>query len=347
MVACPPIASFIAGSIAEVVVAGIEEALVIAEVVVASTDLGLWITNKDNSIGVTYQSGAGDYAEYLMKQRPDEKIFPGDIVGVRGGRISKDITGAEKVMVASFKPIVLGNTPAEGKEINYEKVAFMGQVPVKVFGKVNLGDYIIPNGVNNGVGMAVSPDKLNPVDVKNIVGIAWSASDKALSINTVNVAIGLNVNDNQKMIEKQQSEIIELKSQIAQTNTQLEKLIPGFKAPMNSATVPVAKYMPTGTRNTYQPAPTDNSSALSTLDYPIKLGPNEVHYVEITRQDFEKGFEIAENKMKGNGDITKYEKFWKRYHAEPDYKAFILNRLMTKYKEELAAHKALDAELNK
>ena len=133
VVACPPIASFVAGSIAEVVIASIEEALVIAEVVVASTDLGLWVANKEASIGVTYQSGAGDYAEFLMKQQPDEKIFPGDIVGVRGGKVSKNIEGAEKVMVVSHKPIVLGNTPAEAAEKNFEKVAFMGQVPVKVF----------------------------------------------------------------------------------------------------------------------------------------------------------------------------------------------------------------------
>jgi hypothetical protein len=347
IVACPPIASFVAGSIAEVVVAGIEEAAVIAEVAVASTTLASWISNKDNSIGVTYQSGSGDYAEYLMKQQTDEKFFPGDIVGVKGGKISKNIDGAEKVMVVSMKPIVLGNTPVEGKEKNYEKVAFMGQVPVRVFGKVNLGDYIIPNGVNNGVGMAVSPDKINPADVKNIVGIAWSSSEKEMAINTINVAIGLNVNDNQGIIQQQQKEIDELKGQIAQTNAQLEKLIPGFKAPAaTTSSVNTATYVPAG-KNAAQIVTKNNNLAVpETIEVPVQLGPNEIHYVEATREDFVKGFEIAEQRMKANGDMARYEEFWKKYNSDPSYKELILNKIMMKYKQGLDDQKALDAKLN-
>ena len=347
VVACPPIASFVAGSIAEVVVASVEEAAVIAEVVIASTDLGLWVTNKENSIGVTYQSGAGDYAEYLMRQQADEKIYPGDIVGVKGGKISKHIDGAEKVMVVSHKPIVLGNTPAEGSIANYEKVAFMGQVPVKVFGRVNLGDYIIPNGVNNGVGIAVAPDKIKSTDVKNIVGIAWSTADNPLALSDVNVAIGLNVNDNQKLIEQQQSEIEELKNQIAATNNQLEKLIPGFKAPGTKNVATTAQYKVAGSRNTAQLITPNNSpSILPNLGYP-KLAANEVHYLEVSRPDFEQGFVIAEEKMKVNGDNVKYEKFWKKFKSDPSYKEFILSKLMKKYNDEVDHHKALDARLNK
>jgi hypothetical protein len=206
----------------------------------AATNLGLWVTNKENSKGVTYQSGAGDYAEFLMKQQPNEKFMPGDIVGVKGGKISKTIEGAERVMVVSYKPIVLGNTPSAEAEKNYEKIAFMGQVPVKVTGKVNLGDYIIPNGLNNGVGIAVSPNDINLKDVKNIVGIAWSTSANAVGLQNITVAIGLNVNDNQKIIENQQNEIEELKNEIVQTNLQLEKLVPGFKAPDKNAASKIA-----------------------------------------------------------------------------------------------------------
>lgn len=307
----------------------------------------MWVTNQDNNVGVTYQSGDGDYAEFLMKQNLEEKFFAGDIVGVKGGKISKNIAGAEKVMVVSYRPIVLGNTPAEGQEKNYEKIAFMGQVPVKVFGKVSLGDYIIPNGVNNGVGIAISPDKIRPEDVKNIVGIAWSSADKAAAINTINVAIGLNVNDNQRIIQQQQNEIDALKNQIAQTNSQLEKLIPGFKAPANTASNNNITYIPGGSRNTAQAITQNNIPTLpTTLEYPVALGPNDIHYVEVTKEDFIKGFEIAEERMKANGDMARYGEFWKKYNSDPSYKELILNKLMIKYKEGLDAQKALDSKLN-
>lgn len=345
VVACPPIASLIAGSAGKLVLAGIEEALVIAEVAVAATNLVDWTNNKDNSVGVTYQSGSGDYAEYLMKQSPSERINASEIVGVKGGKISKNIEGAEKLMVVSFKPIVLGNTPNDKALPNYEKVAFMGQVPVKVFGKVNLGDYIIPNGINNGVGIAVSPDKIKHSDVKNIVGIAWSAAENPLSINTVNVAIGLNVNDNQKLVEKQQAEINDLKSEIAKINAKLDKIING-NTTTNATTAPNARYVATG-KNAAQIITDDNSMATSSVLQPIKIGPNQIVYYEVTKQDFIKGFDVALDIMKANGEANKYEKFWYLYNADPQFKDKIMTRLMTKYNEQLAAQKALDAELNK
>ncbi len=345
VVACPPIASLVAGATGRLVLAVIEEALVVAEVAVAATNLQDWTANKDNSIGVTYQSGSGDYAEYLMKQFPSEKITASDIVGVKGGKISKNIEGAEKLMVVSFKPIVLGNTPNDAALPNYEKVAFMGQVPVKVFGKVNLGDYIIPNGVNNGVGVAVAPDKIKHNDVKNIVGIAWSVAENPLAISNVNVAIGLNVNDNQKLVENQQAEINELKSEIEKINAKLDKIINGNIA-TNSPIVDSQHYMATG-KNAAQIVPDNNSFATSSVIQPIKIGPNQIVYYEITKKDFIEGFDVALEIMKANGETEKYKKFWDLYGKDPEFKDKIMTRLMTKYNEQLAAQKALDVKLNK
>lgn len=345
VVACPPIASLIAGSIAKIVLAGIIEATVLAKTAVASVNLYEWRTNKDNNVGITYQSGSGDYAEYLMKQFPAEKIYASEIVGVKGGKISKNVEGAEKLMVVSFKPIVLGNTPNDAALPNYEKVAFMGQVPVKVFGKVNLGDYIIPNGVNNGVGVAVSPDKIKHSDVKNIVGIAWSTAENPLAISTVNVAIGLNVNDNQKLVEKQQAEINDLKSEIDKINAKLDKLING-DATITATTVPNAHYVATG-KNAAQLVTDDNSMATSSVIQPVKIGPNQIVYYEVTKQDFIRGFNILQQDMKNSGETDKYEKFWSQYNADPEFKDKIMNRIITKYNEQLATQKALDAKLNK
>jgi len=342
VVACPPIASLIAGSIAEVVIAVIEEVLVVGEVVVASTDLALWVQDKANNVGVTYQSGSGDYAEYLMKSNPAEQFIPGDIVGIKGGKVSKNLEGAERIMVVSYKPIVLGNTPPEGQEKNFEKIAFLGQVPVRVFGKVNLGDYILPNGVNNGIGIAVSPENIKPEQVRNIVGIAWSSSDNAAALNKVNVALGLNVNDNQHLIKAQQNEINELKDQIAQTNSQLEKLIPGFKS-----NTPAPK-----DNIVYGPGTSKNTATIISRDAPITeianlpatLAPNEVKYVEVKREDFVKGFEIAYDKMKATGKMEdRYQKFWDKYNSDATYRNLVLDKLMDKYTQELSAQKALDA----
>lgn len=343
VVACPPIASLIAGSASKVILAAIVEALVIAEVTVASINLTDWTNNKDNSVGVTYQSGSGDYAEYLMKQFPTEKIYASEIVGVKGGKISKNVEGAEKLMVVSFKPIVLGNTPNDAALPNYEKVAFMGQVPVKVFGKVNLGDYIVPNGVNNGVGVAIAPDKIKHSDVKNIVGIAWSTAENPLAISTVNVAIGLNVNDNQKLVEKQQTEINDLKSEINKMNEKLDKLINGNTT---TATVPNAHYVATG-KNAAQLIIDDNSMATSSVVQPIKIGPNQIVYYQVTKEDFIRGFDFVQQSMKTSGEAEKYEKFWSHYNADLEFKDKIMNRIIIKYNEQLAAQKALDAKLNK
>ena len=345
VVVCPPIASLIAGSIAEIVAAGIEEAAVIADVAVASTNLAAWTKNLDDNVGVTYQSGSGDYAEYLMKQQPSEKIFSGDIVGVKGGAVSKNTDGAEKVMVVSTKPIVLGNTPAGGSEANYEKVAFMGQVPVTVFGKVNLGDYIIPNGLNNGVGIAVSPDKITSKDIKNIVGIAWSTSEQTVGLSKINVAVGLNVNDNQKLIDAQQNEIDQLKNQLSQTYTQLEKLVPGFKAPSTSTanSAPVL-YRSAGNKNTATLIPANDQSTLG-MEFPVKKG-EAVTYYKATRTDFENAFLIAEQKMTSMKNSDKYKMIWQTIDSNPQYKEHLIDHLMQVYKTQLDNQKALDKKLN-
>ena len=107
--------------------------------------------------------------------------------------------------------------PVAGKESDYEKVAFMGQVPVHVLGKVNMGDYILPSGDNNGFGKAVSPAKMKSEDYDKIVGMAWSASNND-TYSQVNVAIGLNTGDISKVVAVQHKEIDELKQKMSETN---------------------------------------------------------------------------------------------------------------------------------
>jgi F0F1-type ATP synthase membrane subunit c/vacuolar-type H+-ATPase subunit K len=223
-----PIPSLIVASIANLVVQGVQADLAI-------TATASWKAQQDASVGVTYQSGSADYAEWLPKSDPAETMSPGDIVGVRGGFISKSTTGADQLMVISTKPIVLGNMPQPGMEASSEKVAFMGQIPVKVFGKVEPGDYIVAGGNNDGVGIAKHPMDLDPEDYPQIVGVAWSGS-QVFAPGVVNVAVGINQNSVSRVVARQDQklraqaqEIEQLRGMIGRTQEALAKLVPGFK----------------------------------------------------------------------------------------------------------------------
>lgn len=195
--------------------------------------------------GVTYESGAGDYAEWLLKADQKEQFSPGDIVGVHGGLISKQIHSNSKLMVISSQPIVLGNMPQEDKKAQYEKVAFLGQVPVRVAGKVTVGDYILSSGNQDGTGKACPPSEMKAVDYGKIVGMAWSES-VGKEIQFVNVAIGLQTNDFASMIARQEKEIEALEKEFNETNEQLAKMVPGFKqaAGLTDEVVPLVASTP-------------------------------------------------------------------------------------------------------
>lgn len=156
--------------------------------------------------GVTYGSKGADYAEWLERANPAVDIGWGEVVGVKGGKVSRDTEGAEQVLVVSRAPIILGNTPPEGRAKDCEKVAFMGQVPVMVQGKVHTGDYIIASGLANGAGIAVAPENLSLAHLSKLVGRAWEDS-KNDQLNFVNTAIGINQQAAQHVLAKQQKAI--------------------------------------------------------------------------------------------------------------------------------------------
>ena len=139
-------------------------------------------------------------------------------------------------MVVSSMPLVLGNWIGKGKEHLYEAVAFVGQVPVRVLGVVNAGDYIIPSGKNNGTGIAISKDKLTAEQISQIVGQAWENSN-TVTEKLVNVAITpldnpsdilQSLENSQSQLEAEnkvlRSELDLLKSQIKAIETRLKTL---------------------------------------------------------------------------------------------------------------------------
>ncbi|OGU57884.1 MAG: hypothetical protein A2V66_17600 [Ignavibacteria bacterium RBG_13_36_8] len=174
------------------------------------------------NLGVTYESGSGDYAEWLERLDPNEDINPGDIVGIHKGKISKLTANADQLLCTSFSPIVLGNQPGKGKESFYEKTAFLGQVPVKVIGVVNEGDYIIPSGLEDGCGIAVSPDMMTIEEYQKVVGRAWGSSNNS-DIKYVNTAIGFDNREIVRMLKLYQKRQNELKEVLVLREQNIEK----------------------------------------------------------------------------------------------------------------------------
>lgn len=186
--------------------------------------LGLVIygSYSDINVGVAYESGAGDYAEWLLRANPDELIQPGDVVGVIGGRISREYVHADRFMVVSTSPLLLGNMPENAEEERLsEKIAFMGQVPVKVMGEVRIGDYILPSGSGDGIAIAVRPEDMLARDYQRIVGIAWEASPADGFMHLINTAVGINHNDMARTIEQMQFTLNHIQAQ-------LKKMDPDF-----------------------------------------------------------------------------------------------------------------------
>ncbi len=185
-------------------------AMAAADLILATANLAAYNVFALENLGVTYQSGSADYAEWLERSNPSERISAGDIVGVSSGKISKYTNNSRQFMVISTKPAILGNMPMDGKEKSYEKVAFMGQIPVKVKGVVLAGDYILPSGLNDGTGIGVSPNEIKTGQYKEIVGIAWSNSFVNNEVTLVNMAIGLNANDMANLAVLQEKKIAAL-----------------------------------------------------------------------------------------------------------------------------------------
>ncbi|RAP34071.1 hypothetical protein DID75_00405 [Candidatus Marinamargulisbacteria bacterium SCGC AG-410-N11] len=122
--------------------------------------------------GVSFSSPEKDYAEYLPKLNQAEVLNQGDIVGIVKGKVTKSIENAESIMVISTTPIVVANWQPEDKLDEFALVAFIGQVPIKIKGSAQKGDYIIASGNNDGIGYAINPDKIQLNQIPLLVGQA-------------------------------------------------------------------------------------------------------------------------------------------------------------------------------
>lgn len=202
----------------------LDMAAVVAELAFFIKAYEQFVTNGATYQGVTYSSGAADYAEYLERVPGHRKLEPGEVVGVKNGQVSLVTEGADHLLAVSSAPIALGNLPKEHEKERFEKIAFMGQVPVRVIGAVNIGDYILPSGNNDGLSIAVAPDKMRAADYSNILGVAWSNSNPEgpADFQRINVAIGINAFE-------LSSELVRLEQQVRAIKAFLKGESPDFR----------------------------------------------------------------------------------------------------------------------
>ena len=326
----------IAFAIAEVVIVGVKLGYAVDAQNRANGYLTAYNNNKQLFKGVTYASGSGDYAEYLLRSNVNEIISYGDIVGTIGGKISKNTVGSEKMMVVSFKPIVLGNMPQPNREKDYEKVAFMGQVPVKVFGKVSIGDYIVPSGNNDGLGRAISPSKINSKDIKKIVGVAWEASEQKYGLKLINIAVGINTNDNNPIVERLEKQVLDQDRELNKLKDLLTKTIERLVIVENKASSDNSNLNDT---NNDEIATTGIAS--DGRKYEIE---NEYIYYEITDADIERGLKLAEQMINEEGLDTKKQSVLNKLKEDPIFKQNLNKSLKEKFDKQIHIHKVINKQ---
>lgn len=328
-----PIPSLIINETADNIIEGIKTAAAITNQLFSAYMLSAFDSNKERFKGVSYASGAGDYAEYLERLNTDETMNYGDIVGLKGGKISKNTSSAQRMMVISFKPAVLGALPQPSQEQFYEKVAFMGQVPVKVIGRVNIGDYIVPSGNNDGLGKALSPENMTSKNIKNIVGVAWEASDNQFGFNFINTAVGINTNDNNVIVEKLQDEISEQQKEIETLKDILAKTIQRIDN-LENGTSPIVQI---STETESQ----DEKMAHDGRHYEEENG---VIYFEISDEEIEKALVLVE-KMMQEQEFTKSQTYiWKKIKEDAEFKQKFIGKIKDEMKKHMHYHKDINQE---
>jgi hypothetical protein len=183
-------------------------------------------------IGVEYSSGNGDYAEWLERVDPTESISAGDIVGVIGGKITKDLAKAEQVMAVSHRPIVLGNIPKAGENFKGNNVAFMGQIPVKIMGPVASGDYIVGKSNIPGYGVAIHPENMTVEDFKFAVGRSWDTNSDS-GAKMTNTVVGVHNGDFIHILKKLETKYQESEARMSTIEAKVNLLTSSLNGTKN------------------------------------------------------------------------------------------------------------------
>lgn len=130
--------------------------------------------------GVSYKSGSADLAEWFPN-RVGESHVAAEVVTLRAGEVSKDMTAAGQAFVISTAPFLVGNDRPDAENGARSLVALMGQVPVKVVGTVQAGELLVPSGQNDGKARVLRADD----GALPIVGVALTSADSGQALALV------------------------------------------------------------------------------------------------------------------------------------------------------------------
>jgi hypothetical protein len=100
----------------------------------------------------------------------------------------------------------------------------MGQTLVKVMGVVAKGDYILPSGRADGLGIAVSPSEIRVEQLADVVGVAWGHGGVPGRLGLVNVAVGLRPVEMTRFVAGQQVALESLREDYASANREIARL---------------------------------------------------------------------------------------------------------------------------
>jgi len=265
---------------------------------------------------------------------------------MKNGFISKNTWDADRIMVISHNPVVLGGMPGKDEEDNHEMVAFLGQVPTMVLGEVNPGDYILPSGMADGTGIAKRPEHMSPEDYEQILGVAWEGSN-GRSFNMINVAIGLNTNDisdvviqQEEVINAQQEEIEKLQGQMAI----LADLVPGFR----EAAGIEGEYLATATDHSQHDHKDEIPVVTSIKELnPAEIGHNEIVMIELTKEHYEEGLKMAREQFIESGGNVETHPFWIKMSTDESYNESIYQKVKSKFDKTLHYHRDINERIGK
>jgi hypothetical protein len=101
----------------------------------------------------------------------------------------------------------------------------MGQIPVKVMGPVQTGDFIVGKGGIPGYGTAIHPEDMTIDDFAHAVGRAWedAAGDGPKMVNTV---IGVHNGTFINILKKYESRMEATDARLSSIEEQLNALLP-------------------------------------------------------------------------------------------------------------------------
>jgi hypothetical protein len=216
---------------------------------------------------------------------------------------------------------VLGNTPEEGREDLYEMCAFHGQVPVKTVGPVAPGDYILPSGRDNGLGIAVSPSDLTAEQCAYVIGVSWGTLAAGVP-GYVNVAVGVPVKSGVEVLQRQQETITSMETRVDALEAVLRELVPDLD-------VRLARHGITPSEETDAGNGIPGAAPASVDTDPIEPipGGSEPNPDLITEEVFAQAIGIARDDLRGLGYKTQDIPLLNQLENNPSFRASYLQAL--------------------